>query len=354
MKSTLVRHLGVAIVVAGLTACSNILDVEFPGRIPADQVNDPSLAPVLARSVVSDLECAYNNYMSGSSIHSDEYETSNGNVPLANWGERAITADEDDYVLGACESTLSNFGMHTPLHTARFQAEDVYTRLSGWTDAEVSGRQGLMAQVRAYGAYAITFMGETFCSVAFDGGPQETPAATLARAETKFTEAIQLAQTAGNTDIVNLARVGLARVQLDLKKYGAAAATAALVPPNYVKFADRGVESSRRHNKLFLIATSLGAYTIDTSFRNTGDPRMLVANANRGAFNPGVPLWITTKYAELGSPIVLASGREARLIRAEGLAETDNVGAAMLILNEDRAAAGLGPLAAAKIGRAHV
>lgn len=355
MKSILARHFGLAFALAattlGLGACGGILDVEFPGRIPAEQVNDPTLAGVLARSVVGDLECAYNNYMSGSSVHSDEYETSNGNVPGANWGERSINADEDDYVLGACDNT-SLFGMHTPLQTARFQGDDVFTRLSAWTDAQVPGRTGLMAQVKAYGAYAIVFMGETFCSVSFDGGAAETPAAALARAETRFTEAIQLAQTAGNTDILNLARVGLARTQLDLKKYAAAAATAALVPAGYVKNADRGTESSRRYNKLFSYATDLGAYTVDTSFRNTGDPRMKVADAHKGAFTPTVPLWISTKYTSLASPIVLASGKEARLIRAEGLAESGDVPGAMVILNADRAAAGLGPLAATSAAQA--
>ncbi|PYM68540.1 MAG: hypothetical protein DME11_00110, partial [Candidatus Rokuibacteriota bacterium] len=54
-----------------------ILKVEFPGQIPTDQINDPTVAPVLVRSVIGDFECAYSNYMSGSSVHSDEYETAN-------------------------------------------------------------------------------------------------------------------------------------------------------------------------------------------------------------------------------------------------------------------------------------
>ncbi len=83
--------------VATLGACGSLLDVEFPGRIPSEQINDPGLAAVLTRSVIGDFECAYSNYMSGSAVHSDEYETANSNVPLANWGERTIDADQDDY-----------------------------------------------------------------------------------------------------------------------------------------------------------------------------------------------------------------------------------------------------------------
>jgi hypothetical protein len=169
----------------------------------------------------------------------------------------------------------------SPLQTARFQADDIFARLSGWTDAQVAGRTSLLATVKAYGAYAALFMGETFCAVAFDGGPEQPPTAALTLAETKFTEAITLAQQAGDNDILNLARVGLARTKLDLKKYAEAATVAALVPAGYVKNADRGTESTRRYNKYFQFATSLGAYTVATAYRNTGDPRMPVARQSR-------------------------------------------------------------------------
>src|ERR1041385_1644317 len=178
-------HAGAAVAlsfVAGfiLAACHNVLDVDYPGRIPTEQINDPTLAPTLVKGVIGDFECAYSNYTGGSAVHSDEYETANSNVPLANWGERTITADENDYAIGTCEG---NFGLNLTLHTARFQSEDVYTRLNNWTDAQVSNRAALMATVRAYGGYSYTFMGETFCAVSFDGGAQQPPAAALAIAE---------------------------------------------------------------------------------------------------------------------------------------------------------------------------
>lgn len=329
--------------VATLGACGSLLDVEFPGRIPSGQINDPGLAAVLTRSVIGDFECAYSNYMSGSAVHSDEYETANSNVPLANWGERTIDADQDDYVVGPCEG---NFGMQRTLHTARFQSEDIYNRLSGWTDAQVAGRAGLMATVRAYGGYAYLLMGEGFCEVAFDGGARQPKAVALTTAETKLGEAVTLATTAGNADMLNLARVGLARVKLDLKKYAEAAAAAQLVPEGYSKTVDRGAESPRRWNKLWRLADQIGAYTVATAYRDMGDPRVLVADAGRGSFNAEVRLWRTTKYAGLNSPMRLASSIEARLILAEALAEQGQVANAMTILNIRRAAVTLPPLAA--------
>lgn len=353
MRTTLSsRRLGQVIVtvsgfalVGVLGGCGGLLDVDFPGRIPVEKLNDPSLASTLVTGVVGDLECGYNNYFTGAAVHSDEFESSNSNVPLANWGERGINADEDDYVVGACESS-SFGGMHQTLQTARYQAEEVYTKLNGWTDAQVANRRRLMATVRAYGGYAETFMGETFCSVAFDGGAQSPPSASLQRAEAHFTEAVTLAQAAGAADITNLARVGLARVKVDLKKWSEAATVAAQVSAGFERFADRGTENDRRWNKLFFFASSLGAYVIADEYRVLNDPRVMVADANRPSFNPFTRLWITTKYGGLGAPIRLASFREAQLLQAEGLAQQGQVAQAMAIINARRIGLGLSNLTA--------
>jgi len=330
--------------VLALGGCGSLLDVEFPGRIPSEQIDDPSLAPILARSVLGDLECAYNNYSGGSAAQSDEFETSNSNIPLALWGLRSIAADEDSYAVGGCEIFG---GMNLTLSTARFQSEDVYKRLQAWTDAQVPNRTLLLAQVRAYGGYAYTFLGETFCKVAFDGGDPQEPLAALTLAEQRLGEAITLGQTAGNTAIVNLARAGLARVKLDLKKYSEAAAAAQLVPVGYVYNADRGAEVTRRWNNIYQFMNVLGAFVVSLPYRTMNDPRVLVADAGRGAFNPEIRLWVTTKYTGLNSPIRLASYREAQLILAEALAQQGQVGNAMTIINNRRADVGLAPLTAA-------
>ena len=336
--SRLARWVTAAAALGAMGACKDLLDVEFPGQIPTTQIGDPSLAPVLVRSAIGDFECAYSNYMSGSSVHSDEYETSNSNVPLANWGERTITADENDYAIGTCEG---NFGSNLTLHTARFQAEDVGKKLAAWTDQQVAGRTLLMAQAKIYAAYAYLLMGEGFCQVAFDGAAVGPPTAALALAETRFTEGLALAGQASNTDMQNLGRVGMARTKMDLKKWSEAAQFASQVTAGYTKNADRGQESNRRWNKLWRLAESVGAYTVATAYRTMNDPRVLVADAGRGAFNSEVRLWVTRKYTSLTSPMRLASSIEADLIRAEALAQQNQVAPAMALINTRRAAAGI-------------
>jgi hypothetical protein len=340
-----VRRVVGALMALSTVACDTdtILDVEFPGQIPTEQINDPALAAVLVRSAIGDFECAYSNYSGGSAVHSDEYETSNSNVPLANWGERTITPDENDYSIGTCET---NFGMNLTLHTARLQAEDASAKLAGWTDQQVTGRASLQAQAKAYAGYAYLLLGEGMCQVSFDGGAAQPPTASLTLAETRFGEAITFANAAGNTDILNMARVGMARTKMDLKKWAEAVTFASQVPPAYNKNADRGQESNRRWNKLWRLAEQQGAYTIATAYRNMNDPRVLVKDAGRGAFNSEVRLWVTTKYTALVSPIRLASGIEANLIQAEALIQQNQVAQGMALINARRTAVGLTPLVA--------
>jgi len=326
-----------------LGACDSILDVQLPGTVPIELLDNPELAPVLARGAVSDLECGYSGYAGASAAQSDEFETANQNLPLANWGERSITPDEIAYASGACVGT---FGVQLVLHTARVQSEDVLRRLEGWTDAQVPGRVSLMAQVRAYGGYSYLFMGETFCRVAFDAGADQPPTAALTIAEQRFTEAITRAEQANNTAIVNMARVGRARARLMLKKYSEAAADAQLVPVGYQVLAERGSENSRRFNDIYFAMTQTGAYVIAFELRSINDSRLMVVNSGRASAIPTVPLWITNKYSGLNSGIRLAGYREAQLILAEALAEQNQVGSAMAILNGRRTELGLGILSA--------
>jgi hypothetical protein len=339
-RATVLLSLLAASLVLG--ACDNTLEVQYPGRIPVDQVNNPDLAPTLAAGVVGDLECAYNNYVAGSAFHSDEFEASNDNGYWSSSGERGITGDNGSYASSPCEGT--DFGLQVPMHTARYQSEDVFNRLAAWTDAEVPNRVALQSKVRAYGAYAYTFLGETYCKVAFDGGELQDPAVSLAKAAERFADAIRLANQGNGSDkqtILSMSQVGLARVNLDLKKWSDAAAAAALVPVGFELFADRGTESDRRYNKVYFAATQSGAFVIADAYRTMDDPRVPIEDTGRGAFNPSVDLWIQTKHPDLGSPIRLASYFEARLILAEAKVELGDIPGAMQILNARRTQLGL-------------
>lgn len=326
-----------------LAGCDSLLDVELPGRVPEDSLQNPELADAMVSGAVADFECAYNNYTFGSAAHSDEFIPASGNLVQRNWSSRRITASFDNYVNGACEE--NGFGLWTTLQTARFQADDVFSRLEGFSDGEVADRTRKMALMSAYAGYAYTFFGETFCRVRFDGGPILDPGESLVTAEERFTRALDLAEQAGDDEILGMARVGRARARLDMGKPQQAIQDAELVPEGFEKVARRDGPApslERRWNKGFEFFVNIGHHSVAPAFRGlewegVPDPRVPVEDAGRPGFDGVTPLWTTSKYPARSSDIPLATWEEAQLI----IAEAAGGQRAVDIINDLHARAGL-------------
>ncbi|MEX2466005.1 MAG: hypothetical protein WD995_03800, partial [Gemmatimonadota bacterium] len=62
-------------VTAALGACDteSLLEVDLPGRVSEDALNDPRLAGTLVNSVIADVECSWDNYVAAAAHHSDEW-----------------------------------------------------------------------------------------------------------------------------------------------------------------------------------------------------------------------------------------------------------------------------------------
>ncbi len=329
---------------AGLAGCDRLLSVTAPGQIPTEKLNDPGLSEMLVNSVIADFECAYDNYTFGASTQSDEMWQSSGNLEMRNWGDRKITADFDNYVNGSCGG--AGFGLWRTLHAARYQAETNFKLVSDFPDSVVADKAAKLATIMVYGAYVYTFLGETFCQVTVDGGSPMDPPAVLAIADDHFTQAIQLAQQANDTDILDLAFVGRARTRLDLKRYANARADAAQVPQGFEFYATRSPDVPSRFNKARTQFDEGGHETVAAGFRNltwkgVPDPRTNVYDAGRLGFDGVSELWLSDKYPDRGSPIRLASWEEAQLIIAEAAANTGDDATAVSIINELHAQNGL-------------
>lgn len=344
---------------AATTGCdlSRILEVRLPGRVAESALEDPDLAKVLVNGVIADLECAWNTYSAAASHHSDEWIPASGNLNMRNWGQRKIRADDFGLGQGTCDF---NYGVYLPLHTARFQAKDVFERLDRFDPAKVPDKTKLQATVRAYGAFALVALGEGFCEATIDGGPVLTPAKVLAEAEKWFSEAIDLATKAGDADILNMARVGRARVRVDLKKWSEVIPDASAVPPGYLKNVTRDTNRQRRWNYLFeyLVSTAGGFNrhgSVADHFRNltvnsagehtrgsgTPDPRVRVFTNNALAFDFSTIHWTTDKYRSRSDPLPLATYKEAQLYLAEAYAQLGQLANAVAIIDARHAAAGL-------------
>jgi starch-binding outer membrane protein, SusD/RagB family len=227
------------------------------------------------------------------------------------------------YAVNSCE----NIGLYTPLQAARVSANNVRRLLEGWTDAEVANRQTLIATAAAHEAWSILLLGEAFCSTvlsvvegqSFNYGDEITRQQALAEAETRFTQAIDVATQVGTSaaNLRNMALVGRARTRLDLGNTAGARADAALVPANFVFNVTSSAVSARRQNRVQSESNNLGvSASVGARYRAMNDPRVPYVDLNRPNAL-GVPAVAQLKYTTNATPIPLATGDEAQLIIAE-------------------------------------
>ncbi|MHB1328763.1 MAG: RagB/SusD family nutrient uptake outer membrane protein [Gemmatimonadales bacterium] len=275
--------------------------------------------------------CAFQAYITGMGLLTDELEDTQLAAAGWDWDRRSMLQSGGNYATSACEGT-QQFGVYSPMQTARYTANLALTNLSAFSDDEVAGRTALMARAAVLGGYASLLLGEGFCSMAFDGGPELTPAQVFAVAEGKFTEAITHATAANNSSLLNAARVGRARSRLNLAKLPGQAvvngkltearADAAAVPAGFVYnmpyatnvgYSRNNIFVRNQESRLYGVAPRYQAMTFD----GVPDPRVVVDVGPIGQDNLTPSVYIARKYNSQSAPIALASYDEARLIMAE-------------------------------------
>lgn len=333
--------LAAALLPAALAACDveGLLEVDAPGQIPAERLEDPQYASLLVNGAVADFECALGAFILVGGIMGDEL--ADAQLGSAGWWldrrDAAINTG-GAYGTNGCDANQTP-GVYRPVSTARWSADNALRNLQGWTDAQVPNRATLIATAATYAGFSYAMLGMAMCSAAVDAGPELTSQQLFALAEERFTTAIE----AGGSDpaTVLAARVGRARVRLYQGNRAGAAADARLVPANFVFNATASQDNNRRYNRLFAANTLFGFYTVEPQSRGlrTGgvvDPRTASRDAGRLA-SDGTQLWAQQKYTNYGSPMPIATGREARLI----VAEAEGGQAAVDIINALRDAAGL-------------
>jgi len=323
------RRAAFAVALAGLTACNSLLDVDNPGSVPAESLSDPALAPALAAAAMQTLQCGVIQYAATVGMLSSEYLNANSFVDNHPWEWRGV--NEIKAAPGSCNygRGTTAMGYYTPLQQARFQLDDAFDRLDKFTDAEVTGRAGLMASMRAYSGYADLLLGEGMCEMTMDNGPKMTRADVFAKAEERFTDAITRATAVNDQSILNMARVGRARARLNLKKLVEAAADANLVPSGFVRnaeFTEGG--AAQRENRIYNLTIRNEYLSVAAPYRNLTvngvpgnipDPRVKVKDAGKRANDQVTPLFQQQKFLAGNSSHPIASWNEAQLIYAEAV-----------------------------------
>jgi hypothetical protein len=326
----------VAGTVVGAGACNSLLDVELPGRLIADRLDDPSMVPVQMVGMLSDFECGFQGHALTGSILSEEffYVGAGGRVTLV-WVNRLPVISDESHAIG-CEAVG---GVFLPLHTARFQAEDLFARVEGFPEESVANREDVLGTAAAVAGYSITLLGEAFCEMTIDAGPLMTRQEVFERAEVWFTRALEHATS---DEIRNMAYVGRARTRLNLGDGEGAVADASQIPEGFAKLITTSRSTSRRENTFYGRTHESWTLTVPPAYRDlevdgVPDPRVQAVLADHLAADATLPLWLQLKYTSHTDPLVLAGWREAQLIIAEVRGGQEAVAA----INRLRASVGL-------------
>lgn len=338
-------------------ACGNtadrLLSITTPSRIGAGQYLVPQNAAPIVASAVADFECAVGAYVVSSGLTSGELADASQTAARWSLDRRDFLPTDALYSTADC----AGLGTYTPINTARFTADQAYTAITGWTDAQVSNRQRLLGTSALYAGYSLVLLGEGYCSGAINSGAELTSAQLLDSAEARFTAALTAAAAMPPSDtlsrtIANASYVGRARVRLDRGNKAGAAEDAAKVPLTFVLNATAAANNSRRYNRVYA-QNNLGnsGVTVAPAYRGltvqgAPDPRVRVVDANTLASDQANRIFRQTRYAGLDAPLPIATGVEARLILAE--AQGAPLGVATLNALRARAGVALPPLTAAE------
>lgn len=338
----------VGVVLAGCDTLDDLISVEAPSRVAAQDLDDPANADLLVNSAVNDFRCALVHFIAAGAYVGNEWgvggDTGGGSYVW--YDARVFTPGgwTSMYATGDCSGTAPN--VYEPLSTARWMADDAIRRLDEWGDAQVPNRMALTAKAAAFAGYSLTLLGEAMCSAALDRGPEMTPDEIFAEAEDRFTRAIEAASQVGAQDILNLARVGRARVRLNRGESGGAASDAAAVPEGFTFQFNYSSADASTENKLFALMERELMATVEPMYRNMafqGHPDPRVQAVDLGLTGPGtdIEIWATPKYPSLDAPVPVATWEEAQLILAEAALEAGQLQDVVGIINTLHRRAGL-------------
>ena len=171
-----------------LTGCEDLLQVELPSTITTDALDNPDIAEVIVNSAITAVECAYSRFIVGNPTGMED--------AMVDHGGGAAIEYQDVISTSGCGSG-NNYSWFNPFQEARYTAEDLYTRLDGWTEEELAfgivnynSKEQMMGLTALYASVPYQIFGEVMCEVAIERGPLLGPDSILAIGEGWATKAI--------------------------------------------------------------------------------------------------------------------------------------------------------------------
>lgn len=320
--SAMVRAAGsTALVVVSLAGCNldGLLDVSDRSRLLAEDVEKPSQAESLMNGVQADFVCAFGAFVLVTADLSDELEDTNASGGV--WSlDRRRPQSQDSWSDNNCTATLPS--VYVPASRARWVADNAARLLESWTDEEVTSRQERLATASLLAGFGVYMLGAAHCSAALDEGPELSSMELFEQAESRFSKALEIAQSTGSSEIENAARVGRARVRLYQGNEQAALADADAVPNGFVMNIFPSDATDRMRNPVWAADQfdfNFGVPEWSRELKTGGvvDPRTATYDTERNTgWSPGT-VWAQQKYTSADSPMPVARWAEAQLIIAE-------------------------------------
>jgi len=293
-----------------LAGCSGLVDVDAPDLVQPPDLDTPTGALARYAGAMSQFANAYQEQVTQTGMLTDEFWDVGGGVFPA-----------DKRSLGQNNSTYP-FDL---LSRARIDALRAAASLGRFTPD--AGEK--IGEMYALAGFVEVMFAENLCvptplAIVTDGLPRSGPVLSreqllqLAIAHFDSSESL-----AGASDkIVNLARVGRGRALLSLDDIAGAAAAVAAVPLNFAYGVEYSGTTENQGNGVYQRIAVNRILSVSDREGANGLPFVTGSDARIGADTMGtsrasLPLITFGKVTSLDSPIVLASGTEAALIRAE-------------------------------------
>lgn len=338
--------LSVMLAAGGLAGCGGLLDASDPTAIMDDEVSNAQGAELLRRDVLRQLAEVYSRSTVESGLLADEFmlQTPSGFPPATYANEmldrRISTEDQGGYSYGPWQTL---WGRTTAVALAKLKA---------YAPAEAQAHVGEVFAVRGFAALRLA---EDYCpgfplhdivDYKLIYGPPLSTEQALERALANFDSAVTFA--ADSARVLNFALIGRARTLLDLGRYSEVGTALAAIPNDYAYLAEYSYPDPYKANWLSIhwwdwgtengVANREGG--IGPDYVSATDPRVQLDSLGMAADSVTV-LYGMAKYPDLSSPVVLASGVEARLIEAEVALHAQDLGTWLAKLNQLRQTVGL-------------
>jgi hypothetical protein len=340
-----------------LSGACNLLDVTNPDVVPAANLNDPNALPTIRAGAIGDFDLAY-----GGSGASGSSGTNEGQILATGMlGDELINTEtfpdrvqEDARQTDPASGTFAT--VFTNLSRARASTEGAAAKFKALSDTTTNSGYSEMTSLAGF---TYVMFAEGYCSgvpitnlTASGSLIYGTPLTTVQLLDTaiaRFTTALAAAGalTVNQANMQALANVGLARANLDLGNFAAAATAAGAVPTGFAYLTQYDLNTTRQNNGVFNGIRNFKRYGVADKeggvglpYISTVDPRTPIFRSpgtNKG-FDGVTPQFDQLRYWDKKADIPLATGLEARLIQAETFLQTGDTVNFMAQLNGVRAA----------------